>query len=79
MFTGMRMQFRGERKAGRRPRIGETLRLERPDLLAHARLGEMEALRGAAEVQLLGHRHERGELPQLHRAMIGAAFHRCEL
>lgn len=52
------------------------LRLERADLLAHARLREVQPLGRAAEVQLLGHGHERGELAQLHSAMIGAAFHR---
>ena len=52
------------------------LGLERADLLADAGLGEVQAVRRAAKVQLLGHRDERAQLPALHRRMIGAAFHR---
>ena len=40
--------------------------LERPDLLADARLRQMQALGGAAEVQLLGDRDERPELAEFH-------------
>jgi hypothetical protein len=42
-------------------------RLERPDQLAHARLRNAQALRRAAEVQLIGHREERTQVAQLDR------------
>jgi hypothetical protein len=48
---------------------------QRADLLADARLGEMQPVGRAAEVKLLRHRHERPQLPELHPGMIGAAFH----
>ena len=52
------------------------LGLELADLLADARLGEVQAVGGAAEVKLLGDGDERAQLPQFHGRMIGAAFHR---
>ena len=42
------------------------LLLERGDLLAQGRLADVEALRGAPEVQLLGERDEVAEMPELH-------------
>ena len=60
----------------RRPRRGEgdappvaleqldaELGLERSHLLAHARLREVQPLGRAAEMELLGHRDERPQLP----------------
>ena len=59
----------------RHPELG----LERADLLADARLRQVQPLGGAAEVKLLGDRDERAQLAELHpAAMIGAAFHRRE-
>jgi hypothetical protein len=43
------------------------LGLERADLLADARLGEMKPVGGAAEVKLLSDHDERPQLPELHR------------
>ena len=40
--------------------------LERPHLLADARLGQVQPVGGAAEVQLLGDRDERPELAEFH-------------
>jgi hypothetical protein len=40
--------------------------LERRDLPAERRLGEMQPERRPADVELLGHHHERSELPQFH-------------
>ena len=54
------------------------LGLERPHLLRHARLRHVQPLGRAPEVQLLRHRDERAQLAELHRRMIGAAFHRSE-
>jgi hypothetical protein len=42
------------------------LGLEPPDLLRERRLGDVQALGGAAEVALLGDRDERAEMPELH-------------
>jgi hypothetical protein len=39
--------------------------LERADRAAERRLGDVEALGGAAEVQLLGDRHERAQVAHL--------------
>ena len=58
----------------RDPELG----LQRAHLLADAGLGHVQALGRAAEVQLLGHHHERPQLTQLHPRMIGAAFHSRE-
>ena len=61
-----------QRAAGRRERGSAPVALEQrhaelglqgSDLLAHARLGEMEPIRGAPEVELLRHRDERPQLP----------------
>ena len=41
--------------------------LELAQALAHARLGDPEPLRGAAEVQLFGQRQEHADLAELHR------------
>src|SRR5918912_1128830 len=45
------------------------LRLEASDLLRQRRLRHVQAFRGAAEVALLGDRHERAEVAQLHAAI----------
>ena len=55
------------------------LGLELADLLADARLREMQAVGRAAEVKLLGDGDERAQLPQFHVRMIGGASHRSEL
>ena len=74
-----------QRRPGRRERgaaavaleqLHTELGLERADLLAHARLRQVQAIGRPAEVQLLGDGDERAQLPELHRRMIGAAFHR---
>ena len=39
--------------------------LERPDLPAQRRLGDVEPLRGPAEVELLGDRDESAQVPEL--------------
>ena len=46
--------------------------LQSPDLLRERRLGHVQPLRRAAEVQLLGDRHEVAQVPQLeiHSATI---------
>ncbi len=51
-----------------RPReeLAAQLVLQQPDLVAQRRLGHVEPLGRAAEVQLLGDRHEVAELTQLH-------------
>ena len=51
-----------------RPReeLAAQLVLQQPDLVAQRRLGHVEPLGGAAEVQLLGDGHEVAELTQLH-------------
>ena len=40
--------------------------LEPPDLLGQGRLGDVDRLRGAAEVAVMRHRDEVLELPELH-------------
>jgi hypothetical protein len=59
---------RGHLHAPARPReqLAAQLVLQQPDLVAQRRLGHVEPLGGAAEVQLLGDRHEIAELTQLH-------------
>ena len=85
--VGPREQLAGlleQRRAGRSQRdtapvafeeLDAQLGLERAHLLAHARLREMQSLGRAAEVQLLGHGDERAQMPELHAAMIGNAYH----
>src|SRR4051794_4689875 len=56
-----------QRNAARRA-IEQTLahpRLELPDLRGQRLLGEVQALRGAGEVELLGHRHEGPQQPTI--------------
>ena len=50
-------------------KIDLELGLEIPDLLAQGRLGGVETVRGAAEVEVLGDRDEVAKVPQLHEAV----------
>ena len=53
-----------------REELDAELDLELAHLLAHRRLGDVQPLGGAPEVQLLGHRHEVAQLAQIHRSII---------
>ena len=52
--------------------------LERRDLPAERRLGEMQPGRGAADVHLLGHHHERPELAEFHPPIMHQTHQLCE-
>ncbi len=74
--AGQQLARLAEQRASRRRQHGAAtvaleqldaeLGLERPDLLADARLGEVQPVGGAAEVKLLRDRDERAQLPELH-------------
>jgi hypothetical protein len=61
----------GEPDRARRPveQLDAELTLQAAHLLAHGRLDNVQALRGAPEVELLGHGDEVVELPEFHGAL----------